>query len=43
MTATVITEVGEVVKVQYDTGSEIWLVKAWGNGSEVVYEAIQTG
>jgi hypothetical protein len=43
VTATVIKETGEIVKVQYDTGTEIWLVKAWGNGTEVVYEAIQTG
>jgi hypothetical protein len=41
VTATITKASGEFVSVQYDNGVEVWLVKAWGNGTEVVSEAIQ--
>ncbi len=41
VTATITKASGEFVSVQYDDGVEVWLVKAWGNGTAVVSEAIQ--
>lgn len=38
VTATILKEVGEYVKVEYRTDTETWHGKAWGNGSEIVSE-----
>ena len=37
----ILVEVGEYVKVLYETDSEVWIIKAWGSEGEVVYDAYQ--
>ena len=36
--ATILIEVGEVVRVRFETEEGTWILDAWGNGSEVLHE-----
>jgi hypothetical protein len=40
VTYEIIQNNAEIVKVRYTTATEVWLIKAWGNGTEVEYLAI---
>jgi hypothetical protein len=39
--ATIVTEVGEVVRVRFATEDAVWIMDAWGNGESVVSECGQ--